>query len=139
LFTDPDWFFWACETGVFNSRPALRDEADMIHAKATSIKVPQSGDEPRLVEYNFYPDGHTSVGFDIVEESRPPHEGSTPTQRAGFIDMRIPRQQREYDKLGYKLFLKSLKFALFGGESARMTKKRCEDFFDNEDNFHRNG
>jgi hypothetical protein len=138
LFSDPDWFFWAHDTGVFSKRPAYRQQADVIHAKATSIRIPQTGPERRLVEYMFYYSNHTSVGFELVEESRPRHEGSTPTQRSTFIDMRTPRQQRDYDKLGYRHFLASLKHALFGDESARMTRKRCEEFFGDDSNFHRN-
>jgi hypothetical protein len=111
----------------------------VLFAKATSIKIPQTGDEPMEVEYNFYYEEHTSVGFGIVPASQPRHEGSTPTQRASYIDMSIPRQQRDYDKLGYRLFLRSLKFAVFGDENRKMTRRRCEEFFDNENNFHQNG
>ncbi len=74
------------------------------------------------VEYNFYYQNHTSVGFDIVPASRPRHEGSTPTERANCIDMSIPRRQPNYDKLGYRIFLQSLKSALFNDSSQRMTQ-----------------
>jgi hypothetical protein len=140
LFTDPDYFFWARENSVFDKYGRqMKSEAERIHAKATSIRIPKTGSERLRVEYKFYYSNHTSVGFDIVEESRPPHQGSTPTQRADFIDMSIPRRQRDYDKLGYRIFLGSLKHCLFGNESARMSRQRSEAFFDDDSNFHRNG
>jgi hypothetical protein len=139
MFSDPDYFFWAYEDGVFNKYGRqLQAEAERIHAKATSIRIPQTGPEPLQVEYIFYYSNHTSVGFELVEESRPRHEGSSPTQRAKHIDMSVPRRQRDYDKLGYRIFIGSLKHCLFGNESARMTRQRCESFFDDDSNFHRN-
>jgi hypothetical protein len=138
LFTDPDYFFWACEDGVFEDKRSLRREAAILQTKATSIRIPQQSDEPLQVEYNFYYSDHTSVGFHIVPSSQPLHEGSTPTERADHIDMSIPRRQKGYDKLGYRIFLRSLRFYLFGSESARMSRRRCEEFFDDDTNFHRN-
>jgi hypothetical protein len=138
LLTDPDWFFWAWEEGAFQSRRELLPEAKILHAKATSIKVPQRGTEHLQVQCKFYSEGHTSVGFDLVATSEPLHHGSTPTLRDDFIDLSIPRREKGYDKLGYRLFLRSLKFHLFGNESKPMTRKLCEDFFDEENNFHRN-
>ena len=32
-------------------------------------------------------------------------------------------------------FIRSLKFYLFGGEKARLTRRRCERFFEDDDNF----
>ena len=139
LFTDPDYFFWAYEEGVFDKRGRqLQTEAKRIHSKVTSIRIPQHGLERLQVEYRFYFDDHTSIGFDIVEESSLPHAGATPTERADFIDMSIPRRQRNYDKRGYRIFLRSLKGHLIGNGSARMTQRLCEAFFDDDSNFRRN-
>ena len=41
----------------------------------------------------------------------------------------------DYDKSGYKNFLMQMRAILFGNRSIRMTKQRCEEFFDNDDNF----
>ncbi|MGA2223235.1 MAG: hypothetical protein ABSH41_02185 [Syntrophobacteraceae bacterium] len=49
--------------------------------------------------------------------------------------MRVPRMLAEYDKSGYKIFLRQMKSILFGKPDVRMTKQRCEEFFDNDDNF----
>ncbi len=47
----------------------------------------------------------------------------------------VPRSVKTYDKLSYRLFLKDLKFYLFGSSSYKMTKKRCEAFFDDDQPF----
>jgi hypothetical protein len=135
LFTDPDWFFWAYEEPAFNKSITLRTEAANIYKKASSIRIPQSGSEPLVVEYQFQPGDCTSIGFVLVEESRPSHQGSTRTFRSDHIDMRYPRLQKGYDKLGYAIFLRCIKRELFGNESARMTKERCEKFFSGDSNF----
>ncbi len=51
------------------------------------------------------------------------------------IDMRVTRILAKYDKSGYKIFLMQMKSILFGDPSVYMTKQRCEEFFDNDDNF----
>ncbi len=140
LFKDPDFFFWAHEKGIFGQYgDDLKREAERIHAKSTSIRIPQAGPNRLLVEYRFRYGGGTFVGFDLVPEDRPPHEGSTPTFRASHIDMSVPRGQKGYDKQGYRMFLRSLKHWLFGDAGVRMTRQRCEEFFDDESNFLRNG
>jgi len=139
LFKDPDWFFWTYKKGVFNKYPSHRYQADIIFAKARSIRILQHGPEPLVAEYDSYPQDKSFSGFDIVPKSQPHHKGSTKTFRLDHIDMSIPIQQKNYDKLGYRLFLNSMKFHLFDSESISMTKKRCEDFFTDPNNFHNNG
>ena len=135
LFSDADWFFWAWEDNVL--RGQLRVEAELLYTRATSIRVPQDGGERLVIEYMMYPGTGKCCGFDLVEESRPRHEGSTPTRRSGHIDLSFARQCADYDKLGCNLLVRSLKHAYFGDENFRMTRKRCEDFFGDAANFHR--
>src|SRR5689334_13882711 len=89
IFGDPDWFFWAWESGVFDERPTHRHQAATVYARATAIRIPQLGPEPLVVEYNFSNSGR-SVGFDLVPANRPPHRGSTLTIRSDWIDMSVP-------------------------------------------------
>ena len=138
LFADPDWFFWACDQGVFERRDLLRREAATLRAKATSIRIPQDGGEPSRVEYLLYPTNGKFAGFEIVEESRPAHEGSTRTLRADHIDMSFPCRLANYDKLGCVILVRSFKSLFFDNESARMTRARCEAFFDDLSHFNRN-
>ncbi len=51
------------------------------------------------------------------------------------IDMRVPRQIAQHDKLGYKNFLSAMKAILFCDSSYRMNERRCEEFFEDEGNF----
>ena len=133
LFSDPDWFFWAYEKKVFHDR--LKTEADRIHARATHIRIPDKGDENRVAEYAVHPNQGKFAGMELVPASRPPHKGSTPTFRSKVIDMSIPRRLAPYDKLGCRLLVRSIKFHVFGDEKARMTKERCEVFFDDTSRF----
>lgn len=137
LLHDPDWFFWAWGREVFDDSSVYHYQAVVAHAKATSIRIPSRGSGPLVVEYKFYPDG-TCVGFDLVPDDRPAHQGSTRTTRSDHIDMSIPHRAAPYDKTGNRLFLRSLKSCLFGDPAARMTRERCEAFFNDERNFKRN-
>ena len=40
-----------------------------------------------------------------------------------------------YYKIGYQNLLVAIKRIVFGDAKYKMTKKRCEEFFDNDDNF----
>jgi len=134
IFSDPDYFFWAYENNFFKGK--LLEEAKEVYSKATSIKIPQpQNGEKLVVEYAFMPSSGTFCDFKLVPSSRPQHTGSTPTFRNDVIDMSIPRQRKEYDKIGYDIFLKRLKFYVFRNSKYRFIKKNCEDFFDNHNNF----
>jgi hypothetical protein len=132
VFDDPDWFFWAREQGAFHG--ILRREADEVHRRATSIRVPQDDpDETLVAEYGMHHGRFCHL--EVVPESRERHAGSTSTTRLPVFDMSFPRQVKGYDKLGYRILVRSLKFHLFRSERARLTRKRCEDFFDHDSNF----
>lgn len=137
LFHDPDWFFFTYGRGIFGEFSFHQLEAAIIHAKARWIRIPQTKVVTLNVEYKFNPDG-SCVGFDLVPADSPQHQGSTPTRRSDHINMSVPHQVARYDKLGNRLFLRSLKSCLFGDPSARMTRERCEDFFNDDSKFHRN-
>ena len=137
MFSDPDWVFWAFEEGVFDRQWAfLAREAANIYCKAQYIKIPSRLGENLVVENT----GHSSTGtfqdFRIVSKGQANHEGSSLTLYRDVIDLRIPRRFSSYDKLGYECMLRSLKFYLFGNERLRMTKEKCEQFFDDPANFH---
>jgi len=138
MFSDPDWFFYVWDKGGFDNNSYYNDQATAIHAKATSILIPQSDSEVREVEYNFSDTNGKSIGFDLIPVCRPQHRGATLTKRSDHIDMSIPHQVANYDKLGYKLFLCSMKFYFFGNESLRMTRERCEEFFNDDTKFQEN-
>lgn len=134
IFSDPDYFFWAYEKGLFTGY--LLEEAEEVYRKATSIRIPQpQTGEKLVVEYAINPPSGSFYDFKIVPKSRSLHKGSTSTFRDNKIDMNIPREMKKYDKMGYKLFLKYLKINIFRNGNYRFTKKNCEDFFANDKNF----
>ena len=131
IFADPDFFFWLHSRGTLYG--TLRREADEIYRKATSIRLPQPG---MVAEYNFHPVAGF-CGVDLVPVDRPAHEGCTRTLRLPVFDLSITSRARAYDKGGGKILVNAVKFHLFGDSHRRMTRQRCEDFFDNEANFAR--
>lgn len=134
LFADPDWFFWAVENKALKSAQLQAEAAQLWH-KATHIKVPQSPGQKMMAEHFIHrPTGKYSH-FEVVPEDRQPHAGASATIRQDVLDLRVPRLIAKYDKTGNKSFISSLKHHYFGSKSARMTKERCEAFFDNPDNF----
>jgi len=135
LFSDPDWFFWAVEEGVLQKKGALRSEEADLNSKARHIKIPSKEGPNMRAEYVIHRPTMKFSHMELVPTDRPHHEGSSPTFRKAVIDLSVPREIAPYDKLGCKSMLTSAKFYLFGSENARMTKKRCEDFFDDPDNF----
>ena len=129
LFTDPDWFFWAMGKGVFEKRSGLvRSEANDIFRKARRIRIPGNESGNLEAEYFIHSPTDKFSHFGIVSATKPQHIGSSPTFRSDVIDLSIPRQIAEYDKLGCKQMIRSLKIVLFNNESERMTKNALRPF-----------
>lgn len=78
---------------------------------------------------------HLCMVLDVGEQDPPPPDGTVPRFQSRVIDMHWPRMWRYYDKGGYKRFLRDLKLQLFGSASYRMTQRRAEAFFENDDHF----
>jgi len=135
IFSDPDWFFWAIDEDAFDNKGRLSQEARDLFHKATHIKIPNNSDGNLAIEYILHQPTGKFSHFDVVPSSRPAHKGGSTTFRLAYIDMSVPRQIEDYDKQGYKNFIASFKYYLFGGESVRLTKKRCEEFFNDSENF----
>ncbi|WP_421358951.1 MULTISPECIES: hypothetical protein [Agrobacterium] len=132
LLTDPDYFFWATEQDDFFRGGLAKQAADIL--KVRRIKIPKPDPANWRVEYLLTPDGKFAH-FDIVEADRAPHVGSSRTSRSPTLDFAYVRQTRDYDKLGYKHFIKSFKYFYFGSSDVRLNKAKCEAFFDNPANF----
>jgi len=128
IFNDPDWFFWAMEKAFFKG--PLKLEAERIDARARAIRIPNNSTGQLVAEYAIHRPTRKFAGMEIVPASRPPHQGSTPTFRKDVIDLSVPRTIAQYDKLGCGNLISSVKRVLFGSSSVRMTKQRCEAFFD---------
>lgn len=133
IFADPDWFFWAVEKGTFKNRERLLTEARDIDRKARFIRIPQTGTERMVAEYRVDRTSHKYSNLEIVPESRPRDSGFT--ERLHVLDLSFPRRQSKYDKSGGSSLLSSVKEILFDGKVPRMTKKRCEEFFNDNSRF----
>lgn len=133
VFTDPDWFFWAMEENVFKG--PLKREAERIDARARAIRIPNNSAGNLEAEYLVHPPTGKFGNMEIVPTRRALHEGSSPAFRKDVIDLSVPRNIASYDKLGCRTLVSSAKSILFGSRTTRMTKERCEAFFDNPANF----
>lgn len=136
LFKDPDWFFWAMEDGTFrNKGETLLSEARDIFNKATNIKIPDNENSDFAILYYVHePSGKFGL-FEVIPHGRQNGEGRGESLRLGVIDMSIPYKWSRYDKSGYISFIRSMKSYLFGSSSVHLTKKRCEEFFSDPNNF----
>lgn len=135
IFSDPDWFFWAMEKNVFKDKGKILKEAQEINRKSRKIRIPQKGPEKLVAEYAIHPPTKKFGDMEILSASHPRHVGSTSTFRSESIDLSKPREIAPYDKLGCNHLIANLKYYLFGNESYRMTKERCEEFFKEDNNF----
>lgn len=139
VFSDPDWFFWAHEEGTFRGKGRLETEAEEIHKRACAIRIPETvevgDDDDLVVEYLIHQPTGKFAKFEIVPKSRPLHVGSSPASRLPVIDLSAPRRIGQYDKLGYRIMIGELKYYVFGDPSYHMTRRRCERFFEDDDNF----
>jgi hypothetical protein len=138
LFADPDYFFWL--KGVLKG--ALASEINELARKACRVKIPKEPAEAFVVEYIFERDGKF-VGFRIVRRDRERYPESHIIRRATHLDFSYLRNRKQYCKGGYLRFLRCFRKSFFGNESARMTKDRCEEFFNGDnfltnDEFHKN-
>jgi hypothetical protein len=133
VLSDPDWFFWAAENQVFNKSPELRIEADEICRKATRIKVVGAKGAKARVEYAIQPNVGKLADVSVVSANTPRHDGSSATFLRDHLDLSMARQITPYDKLGGQIIARAVKFYAFG--NARLTRQRCERFFDDDKNF----
>ncbi len=135
MFCDADWFYWLHANPLLTNNYVRGSEVEDIYRKSRSIKVPQRGDEQLVAEYIVDPRRHNFRGLDLVPISRPPHQGYSQTFRLPIIDMAKVWEIAKYDKGGYQRLISDLKLYLFGSRRVRMTKQRCEAFFDDDANF----
>jgi hypothetical protein len=133
LFIDPDWFFYCMEKHGFSGNLFLMREAQDIDKKARSIRIPQDGDF--VVEYDIMPVTGGFCGMGIVPRTNDWNVGATKSLRRDTINMSIPHFIKPNHKDSNRMFISQLKKILFGSSRVPMTKKRCEEFFDDPKNF----
>jgi hypothetical protein len=133
LLCDPDWFFWAMDRGVFENRPNLLPEATRLAVMAKHIKIPRPNPQVWQIRYVISHD-EKFLTFEIVENGIE-YYLEMYVVLDDHLDLSFPRRLKTYDKLGYRLFLRKFRYYFFGSERAPLTKKRCEEFFEDRSNF----
>lgn len=128
IFFDPDWFFWAYENGALWGK--LGTEAEYIYQRARSVKVPQRNGKRMLVEYFVHHNG--KFGTMQLIPAGPSLEG---LNVSSVIDFKVPRICAQRDGMGNNNFIAAFKAIYFGNRSKRMTKRICEEFFNDDRNF----
>jgi hypothetical protein len=126
ILHDPDWLFWILP-GLYGQ---LKIEADDLARKAAKIKIPRRNPRKWCVEYRVEQPGRF-CGFDIVRADS--FMNSKWSIRRPYLDLRLPRSYKAYDKRGYRNLIRDFRRVYF--DDRYLTKKRCEVFFDNADNF----
>jgi hypothetical protein len=133
LVKDPDWFFWACKNVPLTG--TLKDEADDLYRKATSIRIPDCNGKKMTVMYHpHYRDG--SLANITILEKQAEYFFLHDKIVSDRFDMEMPFRLKHYDKFGGKMVVRFLKSHILGiKENEKLTKKICEKFFSNNDNF----
>jgi hypothetical protein len=130
MFRDPDYFFWAYESGVLASH-GYASRAAEIFERATHIRIPKVGPEPWVAEYAVR--GGRLWAVEVVPVS----------QYRDFSAPRLPWLDLSYarglcggkDKTGAELIVRAVKLAWYGDPSERMDRKKCDDFFRSDEHF----
>lgn len=141
LFNDTGYFYWMVGKSIHQSPKWFSADQQIAVARilrrANHLKIPGAcswckDDRPitRMAMIQHTSGGLTNVGFDCVECS--PHGSGWIFARPAF---RTPDVYRNYDKQGGKVLVHAIKYAYFQDTSYRMSAKRLEAFWDNDENF----
>lgn len=126
IVIDLDWFYWVLP----KLYGRIADEAKDLAWKVRFIKIPNPGHEQLVVEYRYERDDRFR-GFRFVKAGTAQYSGwSTRLPHLDFSQC----LRRRYDKQGGRILLRDFRANYFG-ENKRLTKKRCERFFNDRKNF----
>lgn len=130
-FRDPDWLFWALESGAFEGRECGM-WAPEICDRARRIRIPgHDSHRPLVAEYTER--GNRLVHVELVPEDHPVGRAS---HRLKWLDLSYARFLRGgMDKRGSQLVVRATKHAWFGNESARIDQDGAKAFFSDASHF----
>jgi hypothetical protein len=132
ILFDVDYFFWALnKEGVLQGK--LGKEAAMLVKRVRAIKIPKPNPKRWQVEYS-YDDTGGFIGFCFVKANIPSYYGSRSVRLSPHLDLSYARGRKKYDKRGCRNLLRDFRYNYFG-KNTRLTKRRCQEFFSNKDNF----
>lgn len=131
VFRDPDWFFWAVESGAL-ARRECGMWAEELAYRAQRIRIPDRGTQVRwAAEYSER--GRRLVHVAVVPADEPCGHDS---HRLPWLDLGFARRICEgMDKTGSELIVRAVKLAWYGNESERMDREKAEAFFRDESHF----
>jgi hypothetical protein len=132
LFRDPDFFFYTMRNRGFD--PWIRAEANIIYNRATSIKIPQINGIDHDAQYIIHSSrrGFSFAALAFIRRN-PPYPPDITVSH--IIDMSFPQRLSTYNKGGYKRMIKDIKCLYYANRSRYMTRRRCEQFFNDDANF----
>lgn len=132
LFRNPTWFFDAYAAGEFSGD--LLTEAHLLYRLARHIRIPGKGRKRLLVEYGMNRRAGRFEYVEIVRASDSP-DPEYRVRRKEVLDLGAALDVGTFNKNGIKRMIQDIKRHLFKDASYRMTRRRCEKFFNNMDNF----
>lgn len=132
--SDPDYIYWALEENAFKS-PCLAAELSEVARKGRRIAIPVNRPPTKRVRYYIDPNVRKLAVVDVIDVTEGPHVGSSGTRELEFFDLSLPRRLAAYDKTGGRLLVDAIKRHVFGKGFTRLTRARCEAFFDDPVNF----
>jgi hypothetical protein len=100
--------------------------------RARAIKIRKRRPKRWQVEYAYDDTGGFS-GFRFVKADMPWHCGYRSVRRLPYLDLLWVRR-KAYDKRGCRNLLRDFRHYYFG-DNTRLTKRKCEEFFSNKENF----
>ena len=128
LLSDPNWFFWALDAGLFQQHGRQQEEAAELGYRARNIKLPR--DNPEQWRVNYYTNRHGDYwGFIIQRTDVLPDSGFA--FETEVLSLEYVTQLRPTDRAYYLHKIKSYLF----GKGSRVTKTVAEQFFGDDSNF----
>jgi hypothetical protein len=129
VLSDPNYFFWLAK----NLYGPLMTEAERLVRRARSIKIPRPNPEKWAIEYRHDRDDRF-LGIDIVKADSHAH---SLFERLPHLDLAFVRRGNVHDTRDCRRVIHDFRSLYFGG--LNLTKRRCEEFFEDEDNFTKSG
>jgi hypothetical protein len=130
VLSDPNWFFWAVDI-LYGQ---LASEAKILERRARNIRIPKPNPKKWEVEYRRDRDDRF-LGCGIVEVNS--HKHSALFERLPHLDLAYVRRGNVHDTRDCRVLIRDFRRLYFAG--LNLTKQRCEQFFENPDNFTKSG
>lgn len=123
--TSPSW------STALDIAQVREEQAHYVYERSCNIRIPNNPNGTKVVRYtcNMY---GVANDFSVTRASDNLNNSALTDHT---IDLSFPHLTGPVDVRAIRPFIRSLKFYLFGGEKARLTRRRCERFFEDDDNF----